>query len=137
MVLSQTAIEIINIQNTQEIKASVMLLLFIYAILILIFKHKLNINESYLNYWLYYLGSVTSWITILFSPLLLVLLYNYNIGYELFLLMVSAIYLFFIAIFIGLSLWKGGTAILNIYGVNDWGEFKDQRKAQKSMNKYG
>ena len=88
----------------------------------------------------YLFGNLTkifSYMYIIFSPLFYLLLLNVNISMENFVLMVVSFYLFFTALFIGMSIYKGSSEVFKLFGFDDWNEFKDKRKEEKSIKKYG
>lgn len=137
MVVSETVLFVMTSQNTQDIKFIVLALLFIYSILGIFLNHKIDTQKSYMHFWLGNLTKIMSYIYIIFSPLTFLLLLNLNITMEMFVLMIAAFYLMFIALFIGMSIYQGSSEVFKIFGYDDWNEFKDERKARKSLKKYG
>lgn len=137
MVISETVLYVVTLQNTYNIKLIVLFLLMFYSILGFLFSHKIDTNKSYMHYWAGNLTKIFSYMYLIFSPMFFLFLMNLNITMEIFVLIIIGFYLMFTALFIGMSIYKGSSEVLKIFGFDDWNDFKDKRKERLSLKKYG
>ena len=120
-----------------HIKFTILFILLVYSAVVYYFSKNIEKEKSYVHFWLFYLSKVLSVIYIVFSPLLFMLLMPHGISLEVFITIIITFYLLFTALFIGLSIYYGTSAIWQVLGFEDWNEFKDKYKERRSKLKYG